>query len=92
MTLGMPTTTHPGDELRDSAIRQLGMAAKALNLDPGMHKYLATPERTLIVSVPVCSKRAVSRSSPVTASSTRLAAARARAASASTRASTTLVA
>ena len=53
MTLGMPTTTHPGDELRDSAIRQLGMAAKALNLDPGMHKYLATPERTLIVSVPV---------------------------------------
>ena len=49
MTLGMPTTTHPGDELRDSAIRQLGMAARSLNLDPGMHKYLATPERTLIV-------------------------------------------
>ena len=53
MTLGMPTMTHPGDELRDSALRQLGMAAKSLNLDPGMHKYLATPERTLIVSVPV---------------------------------------
>ncbi len=49
----MPTTTHPGDELRDSAIRQLGMAARSLNLDPGMHKYLAMPERTLIVSVPV---------------------------------------
>ena len=53
MTLGMPTLTHAGDELRDSALRQLGQAAKALNLDPGMHKYLATPERTLIVSVPV---------------------------------------
>ena len=51
--LGMPTTSHAGDELRDSALRQLASAAKAINLDPGMHKFLATPERTLIVSVPV---------------------------------------
>jgi hypothetical protein len=49
----MPTTSHAGDELRDSALRQLASAAKAINLDPGMHKFLATPERTLIVSVPV---------------------------------------
>lgn len=53
MTLGMPTATHPGDELKQSALRQLDSAAKALNLDPGMHKFLRTPERTLIVSVPV---------------------------------------
>ena len=51
--LGMPPPTHAGDELRDSALRQLASAAKAINLDPGMHKFLATPERTLIVSVPV---------------------------------------
>jgi glutamate dehydrogenase (NAD(P)+) len=44
---------HPGHELRDSALRQLDGAARALNLDPGMHKFLSTPERTLIVSVPV---------------------------------------
>jgi len=53
MTLGMPAATHPGEELRESALRQLDNAAKALNLDPGMHKFLRTPERTLIVSVPV---------------------------------------
>jgi glutamate dehydrogenase (NAD(P)+) len=51
--LGMPIASHAGDELRDSALRQLAGAAKSLNLDPGMHKFLATPERTLIVSVPV---------------------------------------
>lgn len=51
--LGTPLPTHAGDVLRDSALRQLASAAKALNLDPGMHKFLATPERTLIVSVPV---------------------------------------
>lgn len=53
MTLGMPAATQPGEELRESALRQLDNAAKALNLDPGMHKFLRTPERTLIVSVPV---------------------------------------
>ena len=45
--------THAGDELRESALRQLDSAAKALNLDPGMHKFLRVPERELIVSVPV---------------------------------------
>src|SRR5438132_2489395 len=49
----MPTLKHAGEELRDSALRQLDSAAKAVNLDPGMHKFLAVPERTLIVSVPV---------------------------------------
>lgn len=53
MTLSTPGLTHPGKELRDSALRQLDSAARALNLDPGMHKFLSTPERTLIVSVPV---------------------------------------
>lgn len=53
MTLGTAAPTHPGKELRDSALRQLDNAARALNLDPGMHKFLSTPERTLIVSVPV---------------------------------------
>ena len=53
MTLGMPAATQPGEELRASALQQLDNAAKALSLDPGMHKFLRTPERTLIVSVPV---------------------------------------
>src|SRR5438309_5811917 len=53
MTLGTAAPTHPGHELRDSALRQLDSAARALNLDPGMHKFLSVPERTLIVSVPV---------------------------------------
>ena len=53
MTLSTPAPIHPGHELRDSALRQLDSAARALNLDPGMHKFLSMPERTLIVSVPV---------------------------------------
>ena len=53
MTLSPTAPTHPGRELRESALRQLDSAARALNLDPGMKKYLSTPERTLIVSVPV---------------------------------------
>ena len=53
MTLSTPAPAHPGNELRDSALRQLDNAARALNLDPGMHKFLRRSERTLIVSVPV---------------------------------------
>src|ERR1700716_1411535 len=53
MTLSTATPTHPGKELRESSLRQLDSAARALNLDPGMHKFLSIPERTLIVSVPV---------------------------------------
>ena len=53
MTLEMPTASHAGDELKESALRQLDAAAKALSLDPGMHRFLRMPERTLIVAVPV---------------------------------------
>src|SRR5882762_1719946 len=53
MTLSTPAPTHPGKELKESSLRQLDSAARALNLDPGMHKFLRVPERTLIVSVPV---------------------------------------
>src|SRR3989442_15997579 len=43
----------PGHELLQSALAQLDRAAKALNLDPGMHRFLQQPERTLIVALPV---------------------------------------
>lgn len=49
MTVSTSAPTHPGRELRDSSLRQLDSAARALNLDPGMHKFLRIPERTLIV-------------------------------------------
>src|SRR3989475_6952215 len=49
----MPSATNPGHELLESALAQLGRAAKALNLDPGMHRFLQQPERTLIVALPV---------------------------------------
>ncbi|HET8568174.1 MAG TPA: Glu/Leu/Phe/Val dehydrogenase dimerization domain-containing protein, partial [Candidatus Limnocylindria bacterium] len=52
-TTARPQAAEPGRELLDSAIARLGAAAKAIGLDPGMHKFLATPERTLIVAVPV---------------------------------------
>jgi glutamate dehydrogenase (NAD(P)+) len=51
--LGTPAPTNPGVELLDGALRQLGHAARAIGLDPGMHRFLSVPERTLIVSVPV---------------------------------------
>src|SRR5437867_10584606 len=43
----------PGHDLLESALAQLGRAAKAINLDPGMHRFLQQPERTLIVALPV---------------------------------------
>jgi len=43
----------PGHELLASALQRLDVAAKAIGLDPGLHRFLAAPERTLIVSVPV---------------------------------------
>src|SRR3989475_1054690 len=49
----MPTATNPGRELLESALAQLARAAKAINLDPGMHRFLQQPERTLIVALPV---------------------------------------
>lgn len=51
--LKMPGPTSPGAELLAGAIGQLDSAAKALGLDPGMHRLLRTNERALIVSVPV---------------------------------------
>jgi glutamate dehydrogenase (NAD(P)+) len=51
--LKMPDVTNPGGELLAGALGQLDAAAKALGLDPGMHRFLRTNERALIVSVPV---------------------------------------
>ena len=47
------TAVDPGHELLASALRRLDAAAKAIGLDPGLHRFLAAAERTLIVSVPV---------------------------------------
>src|SRR2546427_1218942 len=49
----MPGAANPGQELLESALAQLDRAAKALNLDPGMHRFLQQSERTLIVALPV---------------------------------------
>src|SRR5438309_3114712 len=49
----MPSAANPGRDLLHSALSQLDRAAKALNLDPGMHRFLQRPERTLIVALPV---------------------------------------
>ncbi|TME64658.1 MAG: Glu/Leu/Phe/Val dehydrogenase [Chloroflexi bacterium] len=49
----MPGAKSPGHELLDSALSQLARAAKALDLDPGLARYLSQFERTLIVALPV---------------------------------------
>jgi glutamate dehydrogenase (NAD(P)+) len=49
----MPGATSPGEELLAGALHQLDSAAKAIGLDPGMHRLLRSNERALIVSVPV---------------------------------------
>src|SRR5437773_2881897 len=49
----VPGAANPGHELLQSALSQLDRAAKALSLDPGMHRFLQQPERTLIVALPV---------------------------------------
>ncbi len=46
--LKMPSTTNPGEELLAGALQQLDSAAKALGLDPGMHRLLRSNERALI--------------------------------------------
>ena len=51
--LKMPSPTSAGTELLASGLAQLERAAKALSLDPGMHRYLRQAERTLIVALPV---------------------------------------
>jgi glutamate dehydrogenase (NAD(P)+) len=51
--LKMSASTSPGEELLAGALHQLDSAAKAIGLDPGMHRFLRSNERSLIVSVPV---------------------------------------
>jgi glutamate dehydrogenase/leucine dehydrogenase len=51
--LRMLSAANPGHELLESALAQLERAAKALNFDPGMHRFLQQPERTLTVALPV---------------------------------------
>ena len=67
------------------AQQQFDLAADRLNLDPGLRRVLREPRRELTVHFPVHMDDGTSRSSPATASSTTLAAARPRAASATTR-------
>jgi len=45
--------TKASEELLAGALHQLDAAAKTIGLDPGMHRFLSTNERALIVSVPV---------------------------------------
>src|SRR5438105_6814784 len=49
----MPSAANPDQDRLPSDVSQLDRAAKALNLDPGMHRFLQQPERTLIVALPV---------------------------------------
>ncbi|GAA4045573.1 Glu/Leu/Phe/Val family dehydrogenase [Nonomuraea soli] len=57
MTVMVPSTTPalitPGRQALDSALHQLAHAAEHLGLDEGLHTMLATPRRSLTVSVPV---------------------------------------
>ncbi|GGO66366.1 Glu/Leu/Phe/Val family dehydrogenase [Nonomuraea cavernae] len=57
MTLVVPSKTPapitPGRQALDSALHQLGQAGDHLGLDDGLRLMLATPRRSLTVSVPV---------------------------------------
>jgi glutamate dehydrogenase (NAD(P)+) len=57
MTVMVPSRTPalitPGRQALDSALHQLGQAAEHLGLDDGLRTMLATPRRSLTVSVPV---------------------------------------
>ncbi|MEV0591117.1 Glu/Leu/Phe/Val family dehydrogenase [Nonomuraea cavernae] len=57
MTLVVPSMTPapitPGRQALDSALHQLGQASDHLGLDDGLRLMLATPRRSLTVSVPV---------------------------------------
>ncbi|MEU4542964.1 Glu/Leu/Phe/Val family dehydrogenase [Nonomuraea dietziae] len=48
-----PALITPGQQALDSALHQLGQAAEELGLDDGLRTMLATPRRSLTVSVPV---------------------------------------
>ncbi|MEO3802606.1 Glu/Leu/Phe/Val dehydrogenase [Nonomuraea sp. B1E8] len=57
MSIMVPSTTPalitPGRQALDSALHQLDHAAEQLGLDDGLRTMLATPRRSLTVSVPV---------------------------------------
>ncbi|MFG2078381.1 Glu/Leu/Phe/Val family dehydrogenase [Nonomuraea maritima] len=57
MSIMVPSTTPalipPGRQTLDSALHQLNQAAEHLGLDDGLRTMLATPRRSLTVSVPV---------------------------------------
>lgn len=57
MSIMVPSTTPalitPGRQALDSALHQLDQAAGQLGLDDGLRRMLATPRRSLTVSVPV---------------------------------------
>ncbi|MEU8396636.1 Glu/Leu/Phe/Val dehydrogenase [Nonomuraea sp. NPDC048892] len=57
MSIMVPSTTPalitPGRQALDSALHQLDRAAEHLGLDDGLRTMLATPRRSLTVSVPV---------------------------------------
>ncbi|MEO3788931.1 Glu/Leu/Phe/Val dehydrogenase [Nonomuraea sp. B10E15] len=57
MSIMVPSTTPalitPGRQALDSALHQLDQAAEQLGLDDGLRTMLATPRRSLTVSVPV---------------------------------------
>ncbi|RBQ19944.1 glutamate dehydrogenase [Spongiactinospora rosea] len=48
-----PAAGSAGRQALDTALFQLGQAAEHLGLDDGLHRMLATPRRSLTVSVPV---------------------------------------
>lgn len=54
MTIMVPSmATAPGRQALDAALHQLDQAAEHLGLDDGLRMMLATPRRSLTVSVPV---------------------------------------
>jgi glutamate dehydrogenase (NAD(P)+) len=48
-----PTPSTPGHDAREAALFQLADAVRILGIDDGMHETLATPRRSLTVSVPL---------------------------------------
>ena len=84
------TTEHVAAPINawEVAQQQFDLAAERLGLDPGMRRVLREPRREFTGPLPgPHGRRVASRSSPATASSTTSAAARPRAASATTRTS-----
>ncbi len=51
--IGQSPTDSAKENLWELSLKQLDLVARKIGLDPGIHKYLSYPKRTLIVSVPV---------------------------------------